>query len=183
MSAAATGAIPADHELVAQSDMIRMPTEKLMFSLLERAGRPLSFKHLVDLIMKARNVSDMPFISIDTPAVGATVAALHGLNRKTVLILGGEGKGQDFSPLRQPAGEFARRVLLIGRDAALIETALAGLPVETCPSLENAVQRAAQIARPGEAVLLSPACASFDMFRDYRHRGEAFAAAVRSLPA
>jgi UDP-N-acetylmuramoylalanine--D-glutamate ligase len=98
-----------------------------------------------------------------------------------VLILGGEGKGQDFSPLRAPVSQFASSVLLIGRDAPLIGAALAGLPTERCGSLEDAVRRAAQVARPGEAVLLSPACASFDMFRDYQHRGEVFAAAVRSL--
>ena len=110
--------------------------------------------------------------------VGATVAALRGLGRKAVLILGGEGKGQDFSPLREPVRQFASRVLLIGRDAPLIAKVVNG---ERCASLEDAVQKAAQLAKSGEAVLLSPACASFDMFRDYRHRGEAFAQAVRSL--
>jgi UDP-N-acetylmuramoylalanine--D-glutamate ligase len=110
--------------------------------------------------------------------VGATIAALRGLGKKAVLILGGEGKGQDFAPLAAPVREFASHVLLIGRDAPLIEQAVGG---ERCASLEGAVERAARLARPGEAVLLSPACASFDMFRDYRHRGEAFAAAVRRL--
>jgi len=112
--------------------------------------------------------------------VGATIAALKGLAKPTVLILGGEGKGQDFSPLAAPAAQFARAVLLIGRDAPLIGQALSG---ERCGSLEEAVQRAARLAQPGDAVLLSPACASFDMFRDYKHRGEVFAAAVRGLPA
>ena len=111
--------------------------------------------------------------------VGATVAALRGLGKKAVLILGGEGKGQDFAPLREPVARFATRVLLIGRDAPLIAKALSGLPTEFCSSLEDAVQKASQL--PAEAVLLSPACASFDMFRDYRHRGEAFAAAVKAL--
>ncbi len=110
--------------------------------------------------------------------VGATVAALRGLGKKAVLILGGEGKGQDFSPLGPAVSAHASRVLLIGRDAPLIAKVVAG---ERCRSLEEAVERAAQIAKPGEAVLLSPACASFDMFRDYRHRGEAFAAAVKAL--
>jgi len=114
--------------------------------------------------------------------VGATVAALRGLGRRTVLIAGGDGKGQDFSPLRAAAQQYARKVLLIGRDAPLIEKALSGLPVERLASLEKAVERAAELAQPGEAVLLSPACASFDMFRDYRHRGEVFAAAVKALP-
>jgi UDP-N-acetylmuramoylalanine--D-glutamate ligase len=111
--------------------------------------------------------------------VGATIAALRGLGRPTVLILGGEGKGQDFAPLAEPVRRFARQVLLIGRDAPLIEQVIPG---ERCASLEEAVEKAARAARPGDAVLLSPACASFDMFRDYRHRGETFAAAVRRLP-
>jgi UDP-N-acetylmuramoylalanine--D-glutamate ligase len=112
--------------------------------------------------------------------VGATVAALRGLSKPTILILGGEGKGQDFSPLAPVVARFAAHVLLIGRDAPIIGKVIPG---ERCGSLEEAVQRAARLARPGQAVLLSPACASFDMFRDYRHRGEAFAAAVRGLPA
>jgi UDP-N-acetylmuramoylalanine--D-glutamate ligase len=112
--------------------------------------------------------------------VGATIAALKGLSKPTILILGGEGKGQDFSPLAAVVAQFAAHVLLIGRDAPIIEKVIPG---ERCGSLEEAVQRAARLARAGEAVLLSPACASFDMFRDYKHRGEAFAAAVRGLPA
>ena len=112
--------------------------------------------------------------------VGATLAALQGLARPTILILGGEGKGQDFSPLAPVVAQLAAHVLLIGRDAPLIQKAVGG---EICVTLEQTVQRAAQLARPGQAVLLSPACASFDMFRDYKHRGEVFAAAVRSLPA
>ncbi len=115
--------------------------------------------------------------------VGATVAALRGVAQKAVLIAGGDGKGQDFSPLAPAVAEQASRVLLIGRDAVRIESALrpSGVPLEQCASLEQAVVRAAECVRAGEAVLLSPACASFDMFRDYRHRGEAFAAAVRAL--
>ena len=117
--------------------------------------------------------------------VGATLAALAGLGCKAVLIAGGEGKGQDFSVLAPAVRSHASRVLLIGRDAALIERALAtsGVPLERCATLEQAVQRASETAAAGEAVLLSPACASFDMFRDYRHRGETFAAAVRALGA
>ena len=117
--------------------------------------------------------------------VGATIAALAGLDRKAVLIAGGEGKGQDFSALQPAVQAHATCVLLIGRDAAAIERALAGtgVPLEHCASMEAAVHRAAEFAAPGEAVLLSPACASFDMFRDYKHRGEAFAAAVRALGA
>jgi UDP-N-acetylmuramoylalanine--D-glutamate ligase len=115
--------------------------------------------------------------------VGATIAALRGLDRRAVLIAGGVGKGQDFSVLAPAVAERASRVLLIGEDAGRIEAALAGtgVPLERCASLEAAVARAAAQARAGEAVLLSPACASFDMFRDYKHRGEAFAEAVHAL--
>jgi UDP-N-acetylmuramoylalanine--D-glutamate ligase len=117
--------------------------------------------------------------------VGATIAALRGLGRRAVLILGGEGKGQDFAPLAAAVRDHASHALLIGRDAPLIERALAGaasaIPRERCANLEEAVARAARLAQPGDAVLLSPACASFDMFRDYKHRGEAFVAAVRRL--
>jgi UDP-N-acetylmuramoylalanine--D-glutamate ligase len=113
--------------------------------------------------------------------IGATIAALKGLGRKAILILGGEGKGQDFTALRPAVQSFASRVLLIGRDTPIIEAALAALPIERAATLEAAVQRAAELAKPGEVVLLSPACASFDMFRDYKHRGEVFAAAVKAL--
>ena len=117
--------------------------------------------------------------------VGATIAALRGLARPAVLIAGGVGKGQDFSSLAQPVGEYARRVLLIGEDAGRIEAALApsGVATERCATLEEAVATAARHARAGDAVLLSPACASFDMFRDYKHRGDAFAAAAKALEA
>jgi len=119
--------------------------------------------------------------------VGATVAALRGLpaDGRVVLIAGGDGKGQDFSSLVPPVAARARRVLLIGRDAARIAEALAGceVPLERCATLEDAVLRAAQYAVSGDAVLLSPACASFDMFRDYRARGDAFARAVGALEA
>ncbi|KAB2840801.1 MAG: UDP-N-acetylmuramoyl-L-alanine--D-glutamate ligase [Burkholderiales bacterium] len=116
--------------------------------------------------------------------VGATVAALAGLGRPALLIVGGEGKGQDFAPLAEPVDRCCRAVFTIGRDAPLIERALAGShrPIERCNSLEAAVARAASLAQPGDAVLLSPACASFDMFRDYAHRSAVFVAAVHALP-
>ncbi|TAG27172.1 MAG: UDP-N-acetylmuramoyl-L-alanine--D-glutamate ligase [Burkholderiales bacterium] len=117
--------------------------------------------------------------------VGATVAALNGLGaeRKIVVILGGEGKGQDFSPLAQPVSLYARAVVLIGRDASLIEQALAssGVRMQTAGSMEEAVKAAAQLTHAGDAVLLSPACASFDMFKDYKHRAEVFVNAVKQL--
>ncbi len=117
--------------------------------------------------------------------VGATVAALHGLGaeRRLLVILGGDGKGQDFAPLAEPVARFARAALLIGRDAPLIRAALAdcGVPLLDAPTLEDAVRQARARAQAGDAVLLSPACASFDMFRDYPHRAEVFRAAVREL--
>ncbi|RZI75039.1 MAG: UDP-N-acetylmuramoyl-L-alanine--D-glutamate ligase [Variovorax sp.] len=118
--------------------------------------------------------------------VGATVAALGGLGaeRRVVIILGGEGKGQDFTPLAAPVQQFARAVVLIGRDAPIIEAALAGTGVSLllAGSMEEAVRAAAQRANPGDAVLLSPACASFDMFKDYAHRAAMFCEAVQALP-
>ena len=117
--------------------------------------------------------------------VGATVAALEGLgqDRALLVILGGEGKGQDFSPLAVPVRAYVRAVLLIGRDAALIRQALEGTGVllRDAASMDDAVQQAAALAQPGDAVLMSPACASFDLFQDYTHRAAVFAQAVQSL--
>jgi UDP-N-acetylmuramoylalanine--D-glutamate ligase len=114
--------------------------------------------------------------------VGATLAAVSGIARPLVLIAGGEGKGQDFAPLAAGFKDKVRHVVLIGTDAPALEAALRGVcTTERAATLEAAVAAAAVAARPGDAVLLSPACASFDMFRDYRHRGDVFAAAVRAL--
>ncbi|MGZ8256615.1 MAG: UDP-N-acetylmuramoyl-L-alanine--D-glutamate ligase [Gallionella sp.] len=115
--------------------------------------------------------------------VGATVAALQGLGCKAVLIAGGEGKGQDFSPLAAAVKNHARAVVLIGRDAELIEQAIqhAGVAVLRAADMPAAVQASARLALAGDAVLLSPACASFDMFRNYEHRAQVFIAAVREL--
>ncbi|MCK0509321.1 UDP-N-acetylmuramoyl-L-alanine--D-glutamate ligase [Aromatoleum anaerobium] len=116
--------------------------------------------------------------------VGATVAALDGMDCPVVLIAGGDGKGQDFSPLREAVARHARAVVLIGRDAARIESALQGsaVAIERAPDLDAAVVRASEQAQAGDAVLLSPACASLDMFRNYAHRAEVFIAAARRLP-
>jgi UDP-N-acetylmuramoylalanine--D-glutamate ligase len=116
--------------------------------------------------------------------VGATLAAVAGFRGPLLLIAGGDGKNQDFTPLAAAFAGKVRRVLTIGRDAARIEAVLAGVcPTERCATLEQAVVAAARAAQPGDTVLLSPACASLDMFRDYAHRGEVFAGAVRSLAA
>jgi UDP-N-acetylmuramoylalanine--D-glutamate ligase len=114
--------------------------------------------------------------------VGATIAAVQGLSGPLVMIAGGQGKGQDFAPLAAAFRGKVRRVLLIGQDAPALEAALAGVcSTERARTLEAAVGAAAAAAQPGDTVLLSPACASLDMFRDYNHRGEVFAAAVRAL--
>jgi len=122
--------------------------------------------------------------------VGATVAALDGLGgegRRLVVILGGDGKGQDFGPLVDPVVRHARAVVLIGRDApairAVLEQGAPGVPLHGADTLPEAVEAAAAAARAGDAVLLSPACASLDMFRNYLHRSEVFVEAVRELAA
>lgn len=116
--------------------------------------------------------------------VGATEAAIAGMAGPVVLIAGGEAKGQDFAPLARAMAARGRGAVLIGRDAHLIEQVLDGVvPVLNARTLEEAVVSAAEMAVPGDCVLLSPACASFDMFNGYAHRGDVFTAAVKELPA
>jgi UDP-N-acetylmuramoylalanine--D-glutamate ligase len=116
--------------------------------------------------------------------VGATLAAVTGMPGPLVMIAGGDGKNQDFTPLAAAFRGKVRHTVLIGRDAPRLAAALAGVcTLETCATLPQAVQAAARAARAGDTVLLSPACASLDMFRDYAHRGAVFAAAVRELAA
>ena len=115
--------------------------------------------------------------------VGATLAALDGLPEPIVWLGGGQGKGQDFSPLRAVLEKKGRAAILYGEDAARIEQALArALPVYREDNLKSSVQRARALARPGDRVLLSPACASLDQFKNYEERGEKFCAYVRELP-
>ncbi len=112
--------------------------------------------------------------------VGATVAALVGMTSPVILIAGGDGKGQDFSELKPVCARHARAVVLIGRDALRIEAALAGVvPVHRARDMHEAVRTANELAQSGDVVLLSPACASFDMFRNYEHRAEVFREAVQ----
>ncbi len=116
--------------------------------------------------------------------VGASCAAIEGLAKKgrLILIAGGESKQADFSPLAKAIKEHVRIVILIGKDAGLIDEALAeGSQRHFATSMEAAVNSAAGLAQAGDAVLLSPACASFDMYTDYQHRGEVFARAVQVL--
>jgi UDP-N-acetylmuramoylalanine--D-glutamate ligase len=114
--------------------------------------------------------------------VGATLAAIRGVTGPLVLVAGGQGKGQDFAPLADALAGKARGVLLLGVDAPLVAQALKGrVPVRMVASIEEAVAAAAQLALPGDTVLLSPACASLDMFANYAERGDRFAAVVREL--
>ena len=117
--------------------------------------------------------------------VGATAAALTGMTQSVVLIAGGVGKGQDFAPLAKPIAEHARAVVLIGRDAGKIASAIShcGVSLHHASTMEEAVQKSFLLAQGGDAVLMSPACASFDMFKNYAHRAEAFIAAVRRVQA
>jgi UDP-N-acetylmuramoylalanine--D-glutamate ligase len=116
--------------------------------------------------------------------VGATLAAVAGMPGSLVVIAGGQGKGQDFTPLAQAFRGKVRHVVLLGQDAKLLDSALQGVTTtQFAKDMDEAVRLAADAARPGETVLLSPACASLDMFRDYGHRGDVFAAAVRGLQA
>jgi len=115
--------------------------------------------------------------------VGATLAATEGMGRRVAIVLGGDGKGQDFAPLKEALERHGRAVALIGRDGPLIGKAIegCGLPVESFARLEEAVRWLAGQAQAGDCVLLSPACASWDMFRDYVHRAEVFIETVRAL--
>jgi UDP-N-acetylmuramoylalanine--D-glutamate ligase len=156
---------------------IDLPLAPMLHGLREYRGEP----HRVEWVAQHGGVDY--FDDSKGTNVGATVAALSGLGRKVVLIVGGLGKGQDFNPLAAPVAEFARTVLIIGKDADVIHASLAttGISIEICESLDKAVSRAAKLAQPGDAVLLSPACASFDMFRDYEHRAQVFVDAVHML--
>ncbi|CAJ0817043.1 UDP-N-acetylmuramoylalanine--D-glutamate ligase [Ralstonia flaminis] len=158
---------------------IGLPVSALLHGLRDYAGEP----HRVELIAA---FDDLEFFDDSKGTnVGATVAALSGLSKHVVLIAGGDGKGQDFSPLAAPVAQYARAVVLIGRDAPQIREALAntGVTLVDAPTLEAAVHEAAGRAQAGDAVLLSPACASFDMFRNYEHRAQVFHEAVAALAA
>jgi UDP-N-acetylmuramoylalanine--D-glutamate ligase len=151
----------------------------MLFGLREYRGEP----HRVEPIAVVNEVEY--FDDSKGTNVGATVAALQGLgaDRRVVVILGGDGKGQDFSPLAEPVSRFARAVVLIGRDAALIREALSlcSVPVQDATDMADAVTQASALAQSGDAVLMSPACASFDMFKDYEHRARVFGQAVAEL--
>ncbi len=157
-----------------------LPMEALLRGLLHFRGLP----HRVEKVAEIGGVTY--YDDSKGTNVGATEAALYGMGRRrAVVILGGDGKGQDFSPLKAAVEANARAVVLIGRDAPSIAAAIDGCGVAThhAADMDDAVALARKLARPGDAVLLSPACASFDMFRNYVHRGEVFVHAVKRLAA
>jgi UDP-N-acetylmuramoylalanine--D-glutamate ligase len=175
---------------LALTTTIGCPLAPMLHGLREYRGEPHRVEHVatvagVDAIDDSKGTN-----------VGATVAALTGLGSdlspgKLIVILGGDGKGQDFGPLREPVARHARAVALIGRDAEAIGAVLQGaetpqgepLPMARHASLEDATRWAFAQAREGDAVLLSPACASLDMFRNYAHRAEVFVTTVQALAA
>jgi len=163
---------------LALGSVCRLPRDAMTGVLASFGGLP----HRTELVAERRGVRYID--DSKGTNVGATAAAIAGLDGPLVLIAGGEGKGQDFAPLAAACRDKVRHAVLIGRDARLLAAALAGAcEVSFADSMAAAVAAAADAARPGQTVLLSPACASFDMFRDYAHRGLAFAAAARELPA
>ena len=138
--------------------------------------------HRVKIINKINNIKF--YDDSKGTNVGATVAALNGMPQPVVLIAGGDGKGQDFAPLAKAAQHKARAVVLIGLDAGRIAEAIGNrVPLLRAADMEQAVELAFNAAQSGDAVLLSPACASYDMYRNYIHRAEVFAAAVVALQA
>ena len=163
---------------------IGLPFAPLLHGLREYQGEP----HRVELITAVNEVEY--YDDSKGTNVGATVAALFGLGKafggaeqRLVLIAGGDGKGQDFSPLAEPVSRYVRAVVLIGRDAPALRAALepAGVDIVDCSTLPEAVKRASSLALAGDAVLLSPACASLDMFKNYAHRAQVFVDAVRDI--
>jgi UDP-N-acetylmuramoylalanine--D-glutamate ligase len=161
---------------LALGDALKLARAPMLAALREFPGLPHRSEWVAE-VAGVRYVDDSKGTN-----VGATLAALSGFPGPLLLIAGGEGKGQDFRPLAAALRGKVRRALLIGRDARALGEALGGsTTVEYCATLEAAVAQAAHYAHAGDTVLLSPACASLDMFRDYAHRGEVYAAAVRGL--
>jgi UDP-N-acetylmuramoylalanine--D-glutamate ligase len=158
---------------------IRLPYEPLLDALVKFEGLP----HRVQKVAEVRGVAF--YDDSKGTNVGATVAALTGMASRIVLIAGGEGKGQDFSPLRDAVARKANGVVVIGRDGDKIAAALeaSGVAIVHAATMHDAVQAAFSLAQPGDAVMLSPACASFDMFRNYEHRAAVFVEEVRALEA
>jgi UDP-N-acetylmuramoylalanine--D-glutamate ligase len=170
----ATNALAA----LALGTAISLPLEAMQATLRKFPGLP----HRCQWVASIRGVNW--YNDSKGTNVGATLAALLGMPGPIVLLAGGQAKGGDFSPLKPVLADKGRALVLFGQDATLIEQAITGaVPVHHAGDLNQAVDQAAQVAQPGDTVLLSPACASFDMFSGYEQRGEKFVMAVRGLPA
>lgn len=156
---------------------LNLPLEPLCAALRAFRGLP----HRVEKVAEVAGITY--YDDSKGTNVGATEAALNGLGKLAVVILGGDGKGQDFTPLKDAVTKHARAAVLIGRDALLIERSLQGCgkPILKARDMDEAVRLATANALPGDAVLMSPACASFDMYKSYLHRAEVFIAAVKEL--
>jgi len=158
---------------------IELPYDALLLALSRFEGLP-------HRVQKIGEIDGIAFYDDSKGTnVGATLAALNGMRQKVVLIAGGDGKGQDFTPLKSAVAARARAVVLIGRDGERIASSIqsSGVPVQLARDMDEAVRLSLAAAREGDAVLLSPACASFDMFRDYEHRAQVFVRAVQELGA
>jgi UDP-N-acetylmuramoylalanine--D-glutamate ligase len=163
---------------LALGDALRLPLQPMLEELREFTGLPHRAQWVGE-VNRVRFINDSKGTN-----VGATLAAVAGFSEPLVVIAGGDGKGQDFASLAAAFRGKVRTAVLLGRDAGLIETALAGVcHTVRVATMEEAVRTAARFAQPGDTVLLSPACSSLDMFRDYAHRGAVFAAAVKELTA
>ena len=161
---------------LALGQAIGLPHETMCRTLREFSGLP----HRMQRIATVHGVTY--FNDSKGTNVGATLAALQGIEGKVVLIAGGQAKGGDFRPWREPLSRWGRAVVLIGQDAALIESQLQGaVTIEHATDMTQAVRLAGTLAQAGDSVLLSPGCASFDMFSGYAQRGDVFVAAVREL--
>ena len=152
---------------------------------LERLMAPLkAFKGLAHRVETVAEIDGVLYVDDSKGTnVGATLAAIEGMGRKLAIVLGGDGKGQDFSPLKPALEKHGRAIALIGRDAAAIGMALegSGVPTRIVGDMRDAVRWLAAQAQRGDCVLLSPACASLDMYRNYAHRAQAFIDAVKEL--
>jgi UDP-N-acetylmuramoylalanine--D-glutamate ligase len=192
---------------LAQGDRELMPVSQLRVPGLHNAGNALAalgltraidlpyepllhalavFEGLPHRVQKIGEIDGVAFYDDSKGTnVGATLAALNGMRQKVVLIAGGDGKGQDFTPLKPAVAAHARAVVLIGRDREKIARSIesSGVPVQRARDMDEAVRMSLAAAQEGDAVLLSPACASFDMFRDYEHRAQVFIQAVQELEA
>ncbi|NOZ54644.1 MAG: UDP-N-acetylmuramoyl-L-alanine--D-glutamate ligase [Gammaproteobacteria bacterium] len=162
---------------LALGDAMRLPLSAMLAALREYSGLP----HRTQWVATIRGVSW--YNDSKGTNVGATVAAITGMPGTKILIAGGDGKGADFKPLREAViANNVRLVVLIGKDAQAIAEVLFGVvQVELTTTLDAAVRLAGELSMPGESVILSPACASFDMFKDYQHRGDTFVRAVKGI--